>query len=85
MLWEHYEFKSMRFHNSIGRLDGEQFIWNQNISQIFFERRGDFNSITLFGLTDADTTFNQLPRDLEKTETPSKEISETYEVIASIQ
>ena len=85
MLWEHYELKSMRFHNSLGRLDGEQFIWNQNISPNFFERRGNFNNITLFGMTDASATFNQLPTDLEKTENPSKEISETYEVKAKIQ
>ena len=85
MLWEHYELKSMRFHNSLGSLDGEQFTWNRNISPKFFERRGNFNNITLFGMTDASITFNQLPKDLEKTESPSKEISETYEVKAKIQ
>ena len=85
MLWEHYELKSLRLHNSLGRLDAEQFIWNQNIYPNFFERRGNFNDITLFGITDAETTFNQLPKDLEKTEKPSKEVSETYEVKANIQ
>ena len=85
ILWEHYELKSMRFLNSLGMLDGEKFIWNQNISSNFFKRRGDFNNITLFGMTDAETTFNQLPKDFEKTANPSKEISETYEVIANIQ
>ena len=83
MLWEHYELKSLRLHNSLGRLDAEQFIWNQNIYPNFFERRGNFNDITLFGITDAETTFNQLPKDLEKTEKPSKELSETYEVKAN--
>ena len=85
ILSEHYELKSMRFHNSLGMLDGEKFIWNQNISQNFFERRGNFNNITLFGMTDAETTFNQLPKDFEKTANPSKEISETDEVKANIQ
>ena len=66
-------------------LDGEKFIWNQNIPQDFFERRGNFNNIALFGMTDAETTFNQLPTDFEKTANPSKEISETYEVKAKIQ
>ena len=84
MLWEHYELKSMRFHKILGRLDGEQFIWNQNISPNFFERRGNFNNITLFGMTDTEMTYNQLPADWEKTEIPSKEISETYEVKANI-
>ena len=84
ILWEHYELKSMKFHNSLGRLDGEQFIWNQNISPNFFERRGNFNNITLFGMTDTEMTYNQLPADWEKTENPSKEISETYEVKANI-
>ena len=84
-LWEHYELKSMRYHNSLGRLDGEQFIWNQNISPNFFERRGNFNNITLFGMTDTETTYNQLPADWEKTENLSKEISETHEVKADIQ
>ena len=85
MLWEHYELKSMRFHNSLGMLDGEKFIWNQNISPDFFERRGNFNTITLFGMTDAETTSNQLSTDFEKTANPSKEIPETYEVTANIQ
>ena len=85
MLWEHYELKSMRFHKILGRLDGEQFIWNRNISPNFFKRRGNFNNITLFGMTDASITFNQLPTDLEKTQSPSKEISETYEVKTKIQ
>jgi hypothetical protein len=85
MLWEHYELKSMKFHNSLGRLNGEQFIWNQNVAQNFFERRGNFNNITLFGMTDTELTYNQLPKDLEKTENQSKIISETYEVKANIQ
>ena len=85
MLWEHYELKSMKFHNSLGRLDGEQFIWNQNVAQNFFERRGNFNNITLFRMTDTELTYNQLPKDLEKTENPSKIISKTYEVKANIQ
>ena len=85
ILWEHYELKSMRFHNSLGMFDGEKFIWNQNISPDFFERRVNFNNITLFGMTDTETTFNQLPTDFEKTANPSKEIPETYEVIANIQ
>ena len=85
ILWEHYELKSMRYHNSLGRLDGEQFIWNQNISPNFFERRGNFYNITLFGMTDTETTYNQLPADWEKTENPSKEISETHEVKADVQ
>ena len=85
MLWEHYRLKSMRKRKYLGRLSGEQFIWNQNISQNFFERRGNFNNITLFGMTDTELTYNQLPKDLEKTENSSKIISETYEVKANIQ
>ena len=80
MLWEHYELKSMKFHNSLGRFEGEQFVWNQNVAQNFFERRGNFNNITIFGMTDTESTYNQLPKDLEKTENPSKIISETFEV-----
>ena len=85
VLWEHYELKSMRFDNSLGRLDGKQFIWNQNVSPNVFERRGNFNNITLFGMIEAETTYNQLPIDLKTTKNPSKEISETYEVKANIQ
>ena len=36
-------------------------------------------------MTDATITFNQLPTDLEKTESPSKEIFETYEVKVDVQ
>ena len=82
MLREHYELKSMRFHNSLGWLDGEQFIWNRKVAQNFFERRGNFNNITLFGMTETGV-YSLVPKDLEKTEKPSKEISETYEVKAT--
>ena len=80
ILWEHYELKYMKKSNYLGRFNGETFIWNQNISQHFFERRGNFNNITLFGMTESELTFNQLPTDLEKIGKPSKEISDTYEV-----
>ena len=83
MLWEHYELKSMRTTNYLGRFIVEEFIWNQNLSQNIFERRGNFNNITLFGMTETQLTFNQLPTDLEKIEQPSKVIPETYEVKAN--
>ena len=85
VLCEYYELKSVRYHNSLGRLDGEQFIWNQNISPNFFERRGNFDNITLFGVTDMEMTYNQLPTNWGKPENPSNEIPETYEVKANIK
>ena len=81
-LSEHYELKSMRKSNSLGRFNGDEFIWNQNLSQNIFERRGNFNNITLFGMTETQLTFNQLPTDLEKIEQASQLIPETYEVKA---
>ena len=83
ILWEHYELKSMRTTNYLGRFIVEEFLWNQNFSQNIFERRGNFNNITLFGMTETQLTFNQLPTDLEKIEKASKSIPETYEVKAN--
>ena len=83
MLMEHYELKSMRTSNYLGRFIGKEFMWNQTLSQNIFERRGNFNNITLFGMTETQLTFNQLPTDLEKIEQPSKVIPETYEVKAN--
>ena len=85
MLWEHYELKYMRKSNYLGRFNGETFIWNQNISQHFFERRGNFNNITLFGMTESELTFNQLPTDLKKIRKPSKEMSDSYEVKTKVR
>ena len=73
----------MRKSNSLGRFNGDEFIWNQNLSQNIFERRGNVNNITLFGMTETQLTFNQLPTDLKKIEQPSKVIPETYEVKAN--
>ena len=81
-LLEHYELKSMRKSNSLGTFNGDEFIWNQNLSQNIFERRGNFNNVTLFGMTETQLTFNQLLTDLEKIEQASKLIPETYEVKA---
>ena len=80
MIWEHYELKYMRKSNYLGRFNGETFIWNQNISRHLFERRGNFNNITLFGMTESELTFNQLPTDLKKFGKLSKEMSDSYEV-----
>ena len=84
MLWEHYELKYMRKSNYLGRFNGKTFTWNQNISQHFFERRGNFNNITLFGMTESELTFNQLPTDLKEIEKPSKEMSDSYEVKTNV-
>ena len=84
MLWEHYELKYMRKSNYLGRFNGDELIWNQNLSQNIFERRGNFNNITLFGMTEPQLTFNQLPTDFEKIEKASKLIPETYEVKADM-
>ena len=72
----------MRKSNSLGTFNGDEFIWNQNLSQNIFERRGNFNNVTLFGMTEKQLTFHQLPTDLEKIEQASKLIPETYEVKA---
>ena len=79
-LWEHYSFKSMTKNVRLATLIKNDFEWNSNKSKNFLERRGNFENITLFGMSAMWTTYNNLPNTFIKEDHISKTIPNTYEV-----
>ena len=80
-LWEHYSFKSITKNVPLARLIKNEYEWNSNKSKNFFERRGNFENITLFGMSGMWTTYNNLPNTFIKEDHISKTIPNTYEVM----
>ena len=79
-LLEHYKLKSMSKTNILGTLNGKEFEWNREYPEDFFERRANFEGITLLGMTDVELNFNQLPKGFEKMVKDSRKVPNTYEV-----
>ena len=79
-LLEQYELKSVTKTNILGTLNGEEFEWNREYPEDFFERRANFEGITLLGMTDVELNFNQLPKGFEKMVKDSRKVPNTYEV-----
>ena len=61
LLFEHYEFKSLRKTNVLGKINDNEFIWNKNTKTHLFERRGNFENLTLIAVTEHDRTFTDFP------------------------
>ena len=79
-LWEHYRFKSITKSVQLATLIKNEFQWNTNKSKNLLERRGNFENITLFGMSAMWTTYNNLPNTFIKEDHISKTIPNTYEV-----
>lgn len=79
-LLEQYELKSTTKTNVLATLIGKKFEWNKNYSEDFFERRANFEGITLLGMTDVELNFNQLPKGFENIVKDSIKVPNTYEV-----
>ena len=79
-LLEQYDLKSMTRTSILGTLNGKEFEWNREYPEDFFERRANFEGITLLGMTDVELNFNQLPKGFEKIVNHSRKMPNTYEV-----
>ena len=80
VLWEQYEFKSLRKRNELGRVNGSIFQWNEDMPVNIWDRRGNFDNLTLIAVTESGLTCNFLPNDLEKSEDISNIVSNSFEV-----
>ena len=80
ILSERYELKSIRKSNVLATIDSNELKWNSNKARNFFERRGNFENITLFAVTDAYALYNQLPENFKDIAPISNVIHNTYEV-----
>ena len=79
-LWENFEFKSIRKKNKLARIIRNKLYWNNQEKKYFFERRGNFENITLIGMTDAYNHFIKLPKGWQKVAKVSTVVKDTYEV-----
>ena len=79
-LWENFEFKSIRKKNKLARIIKNKLYWNNQQKKNFFERRGNFENITLIGMTDAYNRFIKLPKGWQKVAKVSTVVKDTYEV-----
>ena len=80
ILSERYELKSIRKSNVLATIDNNELKWNSNKARNFFERRGNFENITLFAVTDAYSMYNQLPKNFKEIAQISNVVPNTYEV-----
>ena len=80
-LYEYYEFKTLKFSNILLKKNGNEFKWTKNTPQNIFERRGDFQNVTLIAVVESDMGLNKLPTDFEKSAIISEIIPDTYEVL----
>ena len=65
----------------MGRISGNEFKLVADMTKNFYERRGNFENITLMAMTEAEVSYIELPKDLEKIATVSETIPNSYEVI----
>jgi len=79
-LLEQYELKSITKTNVLGTIDNNEFKWNFNKARNFFDRRGNFENITLFAVTDSYSMYNQLPENFKEIAPISNVVPNTYEV-----
>ena len=80
IMWEHFQFRSIKRSNRLASISKNGFQWNPNQSRNFYERRGNFQNITLFGVTEVWTTYNYLTNQFKKEELVSETMPNTHEV-----
>lgn len=80
VLWEQYEFKSLKKSNELGRVNGNVFQWNEDMPVNIWDRRGNFDNLTLIAVTESGLTCNFLPNNLEKSDDISNIVPNSFEV-----
>ena len=79
-LYEQFELKSLKKRNNLGRIKDSKLSWNINQNKNFLERRGNFENLTLIGMTDPWSNTIVLPKEWEKNAKVSVIVKDTYEV-----
>ena len=82
-LWEQFGFKSFKKRNRLGSILQNKFIWDINKEKNLLERRGNFENLTLIGMTEPWATASVLPTDWKNTAKVSSAVKDTYEVSKS--
>ena len=79
-LFEHFELMTIQRSNTLGIIVENNFIWNENISNDFYERRGNFENLTLIAMTDEEKSYNQLPKNWKSLANVSNILPKSFEV-----
>ena len=79
-LWEQFQFKSFKKRNRLGSILRNKFIWDINKKKKLLERRGNFENLTLIGMTDPWSNTIVLPKEWRKNAKVSIIVKDTYEV-----
>ena len=81
VLSENFAIKKMKNSYTLGKFIGKKFKWNKHMPRNFYERRGNFENISLIGMTDIESSFNILPKDWENDASISNVVPNTFEVL----
>ena len=79
-LYEHYELKSLRISNILGKKLDNKLIWAADMPKMFFDRRGNFHGQTLFSMVEFYPPDNKLKKQFNGMPNFSDTIPNTYEV-----
>ena len=79
-LCEQFEFKSLKKRNELGNIQDGELLWDINQKKNFLERRGNFENLTLIGMTKAWSNAIVLPKEWRKNADLSTIVKDTYEV-----
>ena len=79
-LWEHFKFNTLQRSNSLGKSYDREFKWNRNMSTYLLKRRGNFENLTLIGMTAPEMSYNQLPKNWKSIANIFDIVPNSYEV-----
>ena len=71
----------MKNSYTLGKYVGKKFKWNKHMPRNFYERRGNFENLTLIGMTDTESSFNVLPKYWENNINISNVVPNSFEVL----
>ena len=77
-IFEKYNYKTLFKNRILGKISNGQFVWENDVERGFYERRGNFENLTLFAMTSDDMS-NMIYHIPVGTKI-SNVVSDTYEV-----
>ena len=77
-LLEKYSYKTLFKNRILGKVSNGQFVWENDVERGFYERRGNFENLTLFAMTSAD--MSNMRYNIPAGTKISNVVSDTFEV-----
>ena len=83
-LWEFFKLRTLQKSNRLGSLHDNDFKWNRRFSDNFYERRGNFENLTLITMVDEEMSYNKLPKNWKSFVNYSSVVPHSFEVCSKI-